>query len=161
MGGRGKLWAFVPVALLVATVTGWGLMISLALDDPGFGVEPDYYDKAVNFDAGRALEQESRRLGWSLSLELGSPRQGKTDVAIRLADRTGAPLRGATVTAIAFANARSSQIHELVLSPRGQGRYTASLPSSRTGLWEFRFRVDRGSNRYLEVVRADVGKGDT
>jgi nitrogen fixation protein FixH len=152
----GNVWAFFPVGLLLAMFVGWGLMLSIALDDPAFGVEPDYYDKALKFDAQQALERDSRRLGWSLDLEIQPTRRDAAELIAIVRDRSGAPIDAARVSLSAFHNARSSNIVELVLQPKGNGRYSGPLTPARAGLWEFRFQVDKGSDRFLRVVRSDV-----
>ena len=44
----GKIWIAVPLLLLVVSVSGWLYMVAIAVDDPGFSVEKDYYKKAAN-----------------------------------------------------------------------------------------------------------------
>lgn len=153
---RGLRWALLPVGILGAMFVGWGVMIAMALDDPGFGVEPDYYEKAVHFDDLRALERESKQLGWSLEFE--SALDGdRARLVLTLADRTGAGIDGARVSAQAFHNAHSSDLRALVFTPRGSGKYEAWLPRPRAGLWEYRLEATRGSERYRSVVRGDLG----
>lgn len=153
---HGLRWALLPVGLLGAMFVGWGLMLSLALDDPGFGVEPDYYEKAVHFDELRALERESERLGWSVELE-AVPQGERARVVLTLVDRAGAGIQGARVTAQAFHNAHSGDVRSLDFVALGDGHYEAWLPHPRTGLWEYRVEATRGSDHYRKVFRADLG----
>ena len=155
-GTKGRFWFLMPVALLTAMFVGWGTMISIALDDPGFGVEPDYYDKAVHFDAHQAQMRESRRLGWTLELETKAVAANAVALSVVMRDRGAAPIDDGHLVVTAFHNARSSELFELSLSGEGQGRYVGRLASMRPGLWEFRFRFDRGSDRFVHVVRRDV-----
>ncbi len=155
---KGTFWALLPVGLLLGMFVGWGVMLSLALDDPSFGVEPDYYEKALHFDAYEAQRRESRRLGWALDFEVEEASGKDAELSVRLLDAKRQPLDNAKVQVTAFHNARSRNVKTLVLEPRGSGRYAARLSSPRPGLWEFRFRVDKGTDRFLKVIRADVAE---
>lgn len=149
---KGFAWAFAPVALLGAMFVGWGVMIALALDDPAFGVEPDYYEKAVHFDEQRAQAREGRRLGWSLEVTPHTEREGVL-IQVTLHDKELRPIDGATLRATAFHNARSSQLRTLEFRGEGRGRYTHRFVPQRAGLWEFRFEALKGPQRLLQVER--------
>ena len=45
---------------------GLGTMATIATRDPGFALERDYYQKAVNYDRVIAQRGENARLGWSV-----------------------------------------------------------------------------------------------
>lgn len=152
---RGLFWALVPVGLLVASVLGVGSMAVIAARDPGFSLERDYYSRAVHWDREQAQRQENRRLGYQLTLESSDP----AALVARLHDRNGEELRGATVSAEAFANARAGNIRKLAFTEGADGTYRAQLDSPRPGLWEFRFRVEHAALHFTDVVRADVLAG--
>jgi hypothetical protein len=149
-------WAYVPAALLGSSLLGLGSLAWIASHDPSFSLEPDYYAKAVNWDQERAQWAENRRLGYELEL---SPIGGDSTLTVRLSSATGAPLSGAEVRADAFFNGRASKIHHVVWSERAPGIYVTALARAQAGLWEFRFTVRRGSERFTRVVRADVSGG--
>ncbi len=153
----GRFWVYLPVALLAAMLAGWGAMITIAMDDPAFGIEPDYYDKAVDFDAHRVQVEESQRLGWTLALHTQPMPGGAVALGVDMRDRSAAPLDDGLLVATAFHNARSSDRVELSLSGRGEGRYEGHLDTVRPGLWEFRFSFERGADRFVQVVRRDLG----
>lgn len=152
---KGYAWALLPVVLLGSMFVGWGVMIGLALDDPAFGVEPDYYEKAVHFDEHQAQARESRELGWELEVVPRVDSQGAL-VLVTLEDSAHEPIRGATVKATVFHNARSSQSRELVFRSDGHGRYVQRLEPWRPGLWELRFDVEKGGQRFLQVIRLSL-----
>ena len=59
-----QLWPAAIIAVLVGQV-GFGLWMShVANDDPHFAVEPNYYARAVNWDATMAQSRLDRALGW-------------------------------------------------------------------------------------------------
>jgi nitrogen fixation protein FixH len=152
---KGLGWALAPASLLATMFVGLGIMLSYALDDPGFGVEPNYYEKAVHFDEHQALERESRALAWSIELESNMDPEG-AHIAVTLRDHDGKPVEGAFVKAVAFHNARSSRLYELEFRGAGAGRYTSLVSPWRPGVWEFRFEVVRASARFLQVMRVDL-----
>jgi len=152
---QGRLWAFVPVALLVASVGGVGSLVAIAVRDPGFALEKNYYERAVHWDREREQVATNERLGYGVALVLRDVTDG-TELELGLTDRAGVPLRGAVVTVEAFANARSGERRVLRLVAGADGLYRAPLPSARAGLWEFHIDVLAGSEHVTRVVRADV-----
>lgn len=150
---RGTFWALLPVGLLVLSLSGLGTMAVIATRDPGFSLERDYYDRAVHWDREQAQAGENARLGYGLALKFAAP----SAPFVELSDRAGNKLRGASVRADAFANARASNIQKLVFVEAPDGTYRASLGSPRPGLWEFRFRVEQaGQPPFTSVVRAEL-----
>ena len=152
---RGTFWALVPVVLLVSSTTGIGVLSSIAAHDPGFALEQNYYQRAVHWDDAQAEAARNAQLGYHLALDVGEGSSG-AELLVRLTDRAGVPLRGASVRVEAFANARSGDRRELALSERIAGTYGASLGAARAGLWEFRFVVVASGQRFTAVERADV-----
>ena len=61
--GSGTFWAWVPATLLGAMLLGLGTMAYIAIDDPSFALEPNYYDKAVHWDRSQAEARSSQALG--------------------------------------------------------------------------------------------------
>ena len=83
----------------------------------------------------RAMPEQVRR---DIGQALYTAQRGETDPAAK-------PLKG-------FGGARVMEIVERDAS----GAYRARLGAARPGLWEFRFRVERASERFTEVVRGEV-----
>ena len=104
------LWPALIVALIGLNVSIVAATVYFAVTDRSVGVEPDYYGKALRY--GQALEQKrmNEDLGWVTTAEF-RPSQGTSSVelTVALSDRTGAPIDGASVSAEAFANARSAR----------------------------------------------------
>ncbi len=157
----GTFWAWVPAGLLGSMLLGLGSLAYIAADDPGFALEPNYYDKAVHWDRAQAEASASRALGYRLELTepLTVAADGHIDLRLSLVDRQGEAVTGAEVTAVAFANAAASRTQRVVLREISAGRYQAELRQGRTGLWELRLAVTRGAARYQQVLRRDVAKG--
>ena len=151
----GLFWALVPVGILGSALVGLGTLASIAVHDPGFALEKNYYERAVNWDRQRAQEATNAQLGYNVALRVA--RSGEAaELELELADRAGRALPGAVVTVEAFSNARSGQRQLLSLIAGSDGRYRAGLAWPRPGLWEFRVEVLAEGQRFTQVIRADM-----
>lgn len=156
--GSAGIWPYVPVALIATMLLGLGTLARIAVDDPHFALERDYYQKAVNWDRTRAEQRASESLGWTAELEVRAE-HGRVALTLTLLDAAGLPLRGANVEVEAFPNAFATEIASLRLEQSPDGRYRASLPRSHAGLWEFRFSARRAGESFVKTLRADVSGG--
>jgi len=149
------------VALLGVSLSANLALLVLAVDDPSFAVEPEYYEKAMAWDARRAQERRNEELGWSLALAVAPAESlpGSRRIEALLRDGEGRALEGATVRLATFHNARAGNVFETTLAAEGEGRYSAALPLRRPGLWEFRFVVERGGDIYTRTLLHDVWSG--
>lgn len=156
----GKLWPWGLGLVLAITVLGNVWVMRVAGSDPSFAIEPDYYRKAVDWDSTVAQSARNQALGWRLTATLGAPdASGGAILTARLHDATGTPLPGATVTVEATHNARASEVLAAELVAGDDGAYTASLPATRRGVWELRFAVERGDERFTATLRTDNTRG--
>jgi hypothetical protein len=154
-----SLWAYVPALLLGSMFIGLGSMAYVAVHDPHFALEPNYYDKAVHWDDGLAEERASRDLGLTLALdELRIAPTGNAPLLVKLSAASGQELHG-QLTLEAFPNAFAGQIQHLTLHETAPGIYTGALTKPLPGLWELRFVLTQGGHRYRETVRRDIAKG--
>lgn len=157
----GRFWAWVPAGLLGSMLLGLGTLAYIAIDDPSFALEPNYYDKAVHWDRAQAEARASQALGYRL--ELGGPllraADGSVEVELTLVDRAGAAVTGADVQVDMFANANAKRIERLSLREVAPGRYRATLRDATLGLWELRCAASQGGQRYQQTLRHDIGKG--
>jgi nitrogen fixation protein FixH len=147
--------------LLGIMLLGLGSMAYIAADDPGFALEPNYYDKAVHWDRAQAEARASRALGYRLEPTgpLTVTADGRIELRLSLVDRHGRAVAGAEVTAEAFANASASRVQRVVLREVSAGTYQTELRQGSPGLWELRVAVTRGAARYQQILRRDVTKG--
>lgn len=160
--GSGTFWAWVPAMLLSSMLLGLGTMAYIAIDDPSFALEPNYYDKAVHWDRSQAQARDSEALGLRLTL-LQPPSisaRGEIELVLSIQDRQGSPVPGATVELEAFPNAYATRIQQVSLHEASPGVYRATLARGVRGLWELRVRVSQGSSLFRQVMRVDVSKGD-
>jgi nitrogen fixation protein FixH len=148
---NGRHWPLLLVGLLAAGVSANVYLLIRATGDPSFSVEPDYYAKAVAWDAHLAQMGRNEVLGWRSEVDADA-----RGVLVRVADRDGRPVGGATVTFEAFPMARGNQIVRGALGETADHAYRAEIPLSRRGMWEFRLSVLRGGDTFTAVVRQDV-----
>jgi nitrogen fixation protein FixH len=161
VASSGTFWAWVPATLLGAMLLGLGTMAYIAIDDPSFALEPNYYDKAVHWDRSQAEARSSQALGLRLSL-LQPPQvsaQGEVELVLGVRDRQDLPVQGAAVELEAFPNAFAARLQQISLQEASPGVYRARLSQGVGGLWELRFKVTQGASRFRQVLRVDVSKG--
>jgi hypothetical protein len=153
-------WMFFPVALLVTSVTGWLVMVKIAVDDPGFSVEPDYYKKAANYDAVIEQRAENSRLGYDVAVVSFAPRAEKSaHLILSVRGKDGAPIEGARVTADVLPVARAFEVRALTFRARGPGVFETDVVRIRTGLWEVRVRVEFRGQVFTQVLRPELALG--
>ncbi len=156
----GAIWAWVPLGLLVCMFFGIGTLAYIAIDDPNFALEPDYYAKALHWDRAQAQLRENDTLGYELSLRqplVMSP-AGSVQVELALKDRAAAGISGASIEVAAFPNAFAGRVEHLQLREVEPGVYRGELAHGMPGLWELRCVVSVGSARYARALRSDVHK---
>ena len=153
---RGFGWPLGVIAILTATVGLNIWVFRVANDDPSFAIEPDYYQKAVNWDSTMAQQRENLALGWHLAPTLGAftPHDGAR-LQVTLTDASGAAIGDATVKVAAFFNARANDIIDTTLLRDSTG-YVATLPVTRGGVWELQFDVRRGTTRFTATSRIEA-----
>jgi len=153
----GRFWAWVPAGILVSLLGAQLIVLHFVLDDPSFALEPDYYKKAMAWDARREAQRESLALGWQSELDATpSPDASRMLLRLRLRGTDGSQIWGAAVRIVAFANARASDVLERELVESSPGVYEAELDSTRPGLWEFRLQARRGADTFQQVLRREL-----
>lgn len=158
----GLFWMFVPVGLLVTSVSGWLVMVSMAVDDPGFSVEPDYYKKASNYDSVIDQRAENGRLLYGVEVLSFAPTgAGSAKLILSVKGPDGDPLTKAHVTADARPVARAFDVQELSLRQGDAGVFEAHLERPRAGLWEVRVRVDLDGRVFTRVLRPELLRSTT
>jgi nitrogen fixation protein FixH len=154
-------WAFVPAGLLLSSALGVGSMAVIAVRDPSFATEENYYQKAIHWDQVQAQAGENQRLGYRVvaapSLPLDAQRHVRLELALQ--DRLGQPIRGASLTAQAFANAYSAELRQVRFQEAAPGVYTAELVAQHAGLWVFRVTAQTPAARFTADWRVVLVAG--
>ncbi len=151
-----KLWPVAIVGVLVVTVAANGVLLLAANDRRAASIEPDYYRKAVAYDSTIAQEHRDAELGWRLDAALAPARDGAT-ARVQLSDASGAALAGATVRVEAIHNADPGHPVRAELVARSPGEYQGALRLRHRGLWELRFEVTHGAERFTADLRRELG----
>ena len=154
-------WALVPVGLLASSFFGVGWMAIIAVRDPSFALEPDYYQKAIHWDQAQAQAANNERLGYAFSVPgaVVSDSRGLATLQLKINDRSGRAVRGAHVSATAFPNAFSEDISQIQFNQRAPGVYEAPVKVRHAGLWEFRVTMDDGADHVTTVLRIVLAPG--
>jgi len=155
------LWPAVIVGALAVHVVASLVTVWIATSNPSYAVEEDYYQKALAWDSSRDQERRNTELGWRLDPEVTTAASPGADpiLAVRLVDRDGRSLDGAAVSVATFHNARADEILRADLVPEGDGLYSCGLAMRRSGVWELRFVVERGGERFTHRAKRYLKPG--
>lgn len=149
-------WPFpgLVFVLIGLSLTMGAITVTVATNDPSFGLEEDYFAKAVAWDETAAQMQANKDLGWTADVELSTTVDGKGErsVMVLITDKQGNPVDGASVEAFAYHNARRSDTFGFELIEIAPGRYSAGQPMSRDGKWTVRLRVTLGDKVFTVSV---------
>jgi nitrogen fixation protein FixH len=157
---RGMLWPVAVAGVLGLTVAGNIWLITIANSDPSFAVEEDYYQRGLRWDDELAQRARNVELGWRLLATLAPIERGRgAELRVALNDSGIAPIANASVVVRALHIARAGQPVEVTLTPEAGGGYHAFVPLERPGLWELRFDVHRGTDRFTAIERLDARSG--
>lgn len=154
---RGWYWPWLVTAALLFTVGVNVVMVFAATSDRnGSVVEPDYYRKAVDWDATMARRAASDRLGWTAQAALAGTAGDSATLVVRVADRDGAPVASARFTAELIHNLAAARPLRVTLAERDAGRYEARVPVAHAGQWEVRLEARRDADRFLATLRPEL-----
>lgn len=131
---RLRLWPTMIFVLLGMNICIVGITVYAAHASRS-PIEPDYYQRAVDWDQNQAAWIASRSLGWRLESRFKKPTPDTTELAIRLLDSKGTPIRSARIAAEMFHEARPSDRYTLEVVERAPGEYAAAIPVGGHGLW--------------------------
>jgi nitrogen fixation protein FixH len=148
-------WPVAITAVLIAQVAFGVWMSHVASDDPHFAVEPNYYARAVNWDATMAQSRADKALGWKSAATLKRTTGTAATLHVTLVDSAGAAVIADSVSVAAVAIAHSNTVNALRLAPDGTG-YSVAVPVAGTGLWEVQLRAVRGKDVFTHILRTEL-----
>lgn len=153
----GMQWPIGIAVILAVGVVANIVVMRIANSDPSFAVEPDYYQKAVDFDSTLAHANTSAKLHWiSTTTVTRGDRGDSTHVTITLQDSLGHAIEQAAVSVEALAIARANTVLTATLREQAPGEYTAPLPVPRGGLWDITIHATRNDDHFVEKARIDI-----
>lgn len=155
---KDRIWPTLIATALLGNVALGFFLIRVAQGDEHFAVEPDYYQKAVAWDSTMAQATRNTALGWQLTPRLGAIQPGQeATLVLDVRDADGLAVAGAVITIEAMPVAYAGEVLRTVLLPGSEaGRYHAAMAMSRTGLWELRITVLRGTERFTGNLRLEA-----
>ena len=155
-------WPIYLGGLLSMSVVASGVIVWVATRPDTPRPMRGYYEAARAWDAGEAVEQASRELGWSVRYELppdvphvpGMPRP----VDVHVADREGTPVSGlsGSLFAIRPSDTRLNQSGDLTALPQTPGTYRTLIRIDAPGAWELRIDVRQEALRFVHAARLSV-----
>lgn len=154
--GSARRWPLFIIGLLVTQAAGLAVMITIAVSDPSVAVEPDYYEKAVNWDQTAAARAQTLRLGWTAAVSVGPLSGQDRELHLSINDRDGKGVSEVLVHVEMFHQARSGDRLQADLRGMGAGGYVTRLPIERPGLWEVRITAKRGRDAAMITQTLDV-----
>ncbi|GIK20240.1 MAG: hypothetical protein DYG93_04850 [Leptolyngbya sp. PLA2] len=154
-------WPGMVVALISISLCFAGVTAFVALTDPSFAVEPDYYDKALRWDERRAQASRNEELGWRIEVEVSASPDplGNREVRLTALDADGRPIEGAAASVEMFHHARSSQRIVATLTESAPGVLVGPAPIARAGAWEVRYEVRRAGEAFIGSAEVRVAGG--
>jgi nitrogen fixation protein FixH len=149
MRSAGKRWLFVIAGMLGANVVATVVLAATAHSGAS-QVIPDYYDRAVHYDATLEIEARDRALGWTVHSAL---RDGALVITVR--DAAGAPVVATHSHVTGYQRAYADDPFELELAPGIAGELAVAFPT-RAGVYDLVIVIDRGDARYVQRASIEV-----
>lgn len=147
-------WPVILISLLASQVVLMVALLYLANSNPSFAVEQDYYQKAMAWDEHAAQVATNQRLGWRAVIDVSDKAdfRGNRELTCTLADAQGFGIADAKVELVGFPHARASERINGELHFAGDGQYRGAVRMRRGGKWEFRLRVERGTDVFTKRI---------
>lgn len=145
-------WGGLVVCFLTAQVAVGVVAIVLATGDPSVAIEPDYYEKALNWDKHVAEKEASDRLGWSCAIEVVPTQEASPthQLLIHMNDRSGQSVEDLKGKVKLYHHARAAEIQSLAIKPLSPGLYVVAAQMERTGLWQIELDLEgNAGERFL------------
>lgn len=153
-------WPFFLIGLLIAGASTNLFMVFLAVSDPSFAVEDQYYKRAIDWDKEMAQQKQNALLGWSIQLQTqlskavsAAKNKGRMALRVHVLDAKKKAIVPTEVKIVSFHNARASQLYRRTLKPNAKGIALAAMPFPREGIWEFRFEITQGKKRFTHTMQ--------
>ncbi|MFO1069635.1 MAG: FixH family protein [Geminicoccaceae bacterium] len=145
--GRWIPWVFVAGFGVVLAANG--TMIWYATTSfPGL-VTTKAYDEGIAYNQNLEAAEAQAKLGWQPALTVRPLEGFRGGLELRLLDRDGAPLDGATVSAKLERPVEVEHDFAVALEGRGGGRYAAAFDVPRVGVWDVHLVIRRGDASFV------------
>jgi len=147
-----SVWPILIVGLLAAHATM--MMVAVRYATGGSqgdrAVVANFYEKGVAWDAARARQSASDKLGWQATIiASASDTAGRRTLSIVLTDRAGEPVDATDMAVSYFHLSHGDNIQTAIMASASQGRYEATAAISRPGFYQFDVNCKRGSDAFV------------
>jgi len=147
-------WVFVGGFLLVVAVNA--VMIIFAVRSFTGLTTTEPYTKGLRFNDQIREAELYEQLGWKIAARFAPATARRGRIEVQLADRGGAPLSDAVITAEFSRPVEKGHDFTLTLSPLGQGRYAADAEFPLSGVWDVKYRIERAGEMLKARHRLQV-----
>ena len=155
-------WPIYLGALLAMPVVATAVLVWVATRPDSPRPIAGYYEAARAWDAGEAVAEASRQMGWTVRFELppdiphypGMPRP----VDVRVADRDGRPVSGlaGSLFAVRPSDPHPDQSGHLTELPHQPGTYRTLVRIDEPGTWDLRLDARQQALRFVYAERLMV-----
>lgn len=154
-----RLWIGFILVFFILQAILWTSAIRLTSNDLSHAIHPDYGQKALHWDQQVALQRASDQLQWTAQLSVaGSIESGVSPMlTLTITDDDNRPVLDATVELSAFDRARASERFSIQLNPTSPGVYTALLPATAPGRWQFQGTATQNDSVFIIDQQHSVG----
>lgn len=127
-------------------------------------VEPDYYQRALNWDQEHRIRLAGRSLGWKMEAWFVRAGEQTVQMEFRLLDSRDQPIRSARISAECFHEAQPTNVVSLGVVEGPPGEYRAALRTAdaQRGLWRMTALArasgcDFLSEQQIELTGSNIG----
>lgn len=143
----GKHVLIAMLAFFATVIAVNGVFITLALQSfPGEDVKRSYL-QGLAYNQTLVERRAERALGWRAEVAFAMTAQGPALEAY-VRDSGAQAIDGLRIEGVLRRPAESAHDIALSFSPRGQGRYVASISNLPPGVWDLRATARRGEQRF-------------
>jgi nitrogen fixation protein FixH len=150
----GYRWFPWAIAASMAMVVAVNVALAYFAVTSSTGLVTEHpFEAGTGYNAVLSEAAAEDALGWHAKLAVSSSAGSSRHLEVRLHDRAGAPLDGATVTARLERPVEPVPPVPASLTESASGSYGVDLPALRPGQWEVRLVVRRGAELYQYAER--------
>jgi nitrogen fixation protein FixH len=147
-------WVFVGGFLLVVAVNA--IMITFAVNSFTGLTTTEPYTKGLRFNDQIREAETYERLGWQIAARFRPTSARLGAVEIMLTDRGGAAITDAEVNAEFSRPVEKGHDFTLTLRAAGGGRYVGNAEFPLAGVWDVKYRIERGGQTLKARARLQV-----
>jgi nitrogen fixation protein FixH len=136
-------WVTFILGFFVLDLSIAVIAIVMAAGDPSFRPMPEYGDRSVEWEVHQRERLQSQALGWQVDIKGIEPERRAME--IKVIDRDGQPVEGATGSISAYHFTRVSQRQVVEVEEVEAGVYRANVDCRRPGWWKVELRLQPAS----------------